>query len=113
MAVEITEYREFKKGYLIGFATFRLTNIGLEIRDCTVHEKDSKKWINLPSKPYEDKEGNKKYSYIVTFYDDGVWRKFQNAAMAALEPHLSKLEQQKPNQQTSNMEWNDDGNLPF
>jgi len=94
MAIQVTGFREFKKNTLLGFATLRMTNIGLEIRDCTIHEKDGKKWVGLPSRQYTDQEGETKYSYIVHFYSDDVWKKFQSAALAALEPHLKKLEDQ-------------------
>jgi len=109
MSIEVTSFRQFEKNTLKGFATIRMTNIGMEIRDCTVHEKDSKKWVGLPSKPYEDPDGNTKYSYIVHFYNDDIWKKFQRAALEALEPHLDKLE--TPPQQSD--AWSRGDDIPF
>ena len=50
MGIEITKFRKYEKNTLQGFMSILMTGIGLEIRDCTVHQKEGKKWIGLPSK---------------------------------------------------------------
>ena len=98
MSIEITKFRKFEKNTLIGFFTVRLSNIGLEIRDCSLHRKDGKKWIGLPSKPYKDSDGNEKYSYIVKFYEKDKWDTFQKAVLQELDKYLSKEIENTPEQ---------------
>jgi hypothetical protein len=90
MGIEITKWRKFEKNSLQGFCNILMTNIGLEIQDGTVHEKDGKKWVGLPAKPYQDDEGNTKYSYIVKFVDKEKYQQFQKAALKALDDLRTK-----------------------
>jgi len=84
--VEIVSFRAYKKNTLQGFVTVKLTTIGLEIRDITVHEKNDSRWIGLPAKPYE-KDGKTQYSYIVNFYDKNAGDKFQAQVLEGLDEH--------------------------
>jgi len=43
MAIEIIAFRSYERNTLKGFFTARLTNMGLEIRDITLHQKNGKK----------------------------------------------------------------------
>jgi hypothetical protein len=96
MAIKITEFRKFEKNTLKGFATVFLTGAGLQIKDCTVHQDHGKRWISLPAKPYKDEEGNTKYSYIVSFPDKGIYSKFQEQALKALDEHLALNKEPQP-----------------
>ena len=77
MAIEITDFREFKKNTLKGFMTARLTTVGLEIHDIAVHERDGQRWIQLPAKPFEKPDGGKGWNYIVSFYEKTKYHQFQ------------------------------------
>ena len=87
MGVEVRSFRKFEKNSLRGFLVIYMTNIGLEIRDATVHEKDGKRWIGLPAKPYQDESGNTKYSHIIKFTDKAKWSLFQDLALKALDKY--------------------------
>ena len=90
MAIELVSFRKYQKNTLQGFASFLLSEVGLEIRDCSVHQKDGKRWIGLPSKPYTDKDGSEKYSYVVKFVEKDKYYSFQKHALAALDDFLKK-----------------------
>jgi len=94
MGVEITKFREFRKNSLIGFCNILMTNIGLEIRDATVHTKDGNQWIGLPPKPYEKEDGSTGYSYIIKFTDKVKYAQFQKLALEALAHHITKINTQ-------------------
>ena len=98
MGIEIVKFRKFEKNTLKGFLTILMNNIGLEIRDCTFHRKDDKKWIGLPAKPYTDQDGNEKYSYIVKFADKDRYYQFQDAVLKELDKYLSKESAYTPEQ---------------
>jgi hypothetical protein len=51
--IEVTSFKPFQKSSLQGFAVIRMTNIGLEVRDVTLHQKNGKRWLQLPSKNYQ------------------------------------------------------------
>ena len=91
MAIKITKYREFKKGSLLGFCNILMDNISLEIRDVTYHQKDGKRWVGLPAKPYQDEKGETKYSYIIKFLDKARWGQFQKATLEALDDYLKQV----------------------
>jgi len=103
MSIEITRFREFKKNSLIGLCNILMTNIGLEIRDAAVHEKDGKRWVGLPSRPYEKEVGSTGYSYIVKFLDKGKYAQFQKLALEVLEQHILR----------ENIKEMPEDNLPF
>ena len=90
MAIEIVSFRSYEKNTLRGFLTLRLSTIGLEIRDATVHAKGGKAWIGLPAKPYQDENGETKYSYVVKFTEKSVWEKFQSETLEALKEYQSQ-----------------------
>jgi hypothetical protein len=91
MGIEIKSFRKFEKNTLKGFLTVLLQPSGLEIRDLTLHEKNGKRWVNMPSRPYEDDEGETRYSYIIFFPDKKRAEQFQQATLKALK------EYQQPN----------------
>lgn len=90
MSVKILSFRKYEKNTLLAFVTLLLPSVGLEIRDCTLHFKDGKRWVNLPSRPYHDKEtGDLKYSYVCAFPDKKFYEAFQKQALTAIDQYLS------------------------
>lgn len=89
MAIEITSFKPYTKNTLRGFLTLRLTNIGLEVRDATLHEKNGKRWIQLPSKAYQ-KDEKTLWTAIVDFYDKARSEQFQKAALEAIDQFMKK-----------------------
>lgn len=87
MSVEITQFKRFEKNTLKGFLTVRLPGIGLEIRDICLHEKNGKKWLQLPSKPHQKQDGSQSWSFILTFFDQQKGDQFQAAALKALDQY--------------------------
>ena len=88
MKVTILKYREYSKNTLCGFCEIAFN--GLRIRDCSHHQKGDQEWISLPSKPFEDKEGNTKYYSLVQFLDKADHWKFQDACREALAEHFNQ-----------------------
>jgi hypothetical protein len=96
MAIQIQGFRKYEKNSLKGFVTLQLPTVGLEIRDCTVHEANGKRWVGLPAKPYQDKDGSTKYSYIVSFPDKKIYGAFQDQALQALDEYMRHHDQGQP-----------------
>ena len=87
MAIKIIKFREYSKNTLKGFFDVQLTNIGLEIRDATLHEKGGSRWVGLPAKPYNKDDGSQGWNHIVKFYDKARGEQFEKAVLEALEKY--------------------------
>ncbi|MFO1097900.1 MAG: hypothetical protein U1E81_06395 [Xanthobacteraceae bacterium] len=58
MKIVCTNFRVFERNTLQGFTDLEIFDIGLTVRECTVHRKGDRWWIGLPGKPQIDKSGN-------------------------------------------------------
>lgn len=96
MSVQVKEFRKFEKNSLKGFATLFLPSIGLQIKDCTLHESNGKRWVSLPAKPYHKEDGSQAYSYIVSFPDRNVYESFQRQALQAIDAHIAENGNRNP-----------------
>ena len=90
MGIEIVKFRKYEKNTLQGFLTILMTEVGLEVRDATLHQKEGKRWIGLPAKPYQKEDGSTAYAYVIKFVDKGRYQQFQNAVLKALDGYLSE-----------------------
>jgi hypothetical protein len=90
--IQIMGFTQFQKNTLKGFFTARLSNVGLEVRDLTLHEKNGKRWVALPAKLVQrtPEQGGNSWFAILTFFDKNRERQFQQACMAALDAFLAK-----------------------
>lgn len=84
MAIQVVRFQSFQKNTLQGFLSLRMSNIGLEIRDLALHEKDGKRWVQMPAKPYE-RDGKVSWSSVLDFFDKARAAQFQRAVLAALD----------------------------
>lgn len=89
MTVEIVSFRPLVKNTLRGFLTIHLADIGLTIKDVCLHEKNSKRWLQLPSKPYTKTDGSQGWAYILEIDKSFYWI-FQDSGLAALDAYLSQ-----------------------
>lgn len=91
MNIEITSFTPYRKKTTIqGFLAVRLTEPGLEIRDIALHQKDGKRWLQLPAKPYTKPDGRQGWSYILNFYEKEHFNKFQEVVLKALDAFQHK-----------------------
>ena len=94
MTIECLKFVSCKSGSLIGFADFRINDWGLEIYGCPLYMKAGKRWVNLPSKEYVDKETNeKKYAAVIRFPDKKMYERFQDMAKKAIDEWCEKKKQ--------------------
>jgi hypothetical protein len=94
-----SDWRPMERNTLRGFMTLTLSPSGLRLRECTEHKKDGKRWIGLPSKPQLGAEGRhrvdpstgkKLYTPIVEITGTEARKRFQDAALAAVDKLLGK-----------------------
>lgn len=90
MNIEITSFRPLEKNNTLrGFLTIRLSDVGLVVKDICLHEKNGKRWLSLPAKPYTKTDGGQAWASVLEFDKDSYWD-FQDAGLVALDAYLSQ-----------------------
>ncbi len=91
MAIECIGFKSVEKGNMLGVANLFLTNVGMEIYGCTLHQKDGRRWVNLPVKEFKDKEtGETKYFQFIKFPDSRFHNAFVKGAKEAIDEWCNK-----------------------
>lgn len=78
-------WKSFEKNTLQGFVDLEVAEAGLVIRGACLHEKNGKRWVSLPAKPWTDKEGNQQWQPVLDFTDNDARDAFQRAALPAID----------------------------
>ena len=69
----------------------------LTINDCSLVEgTDGGYFVGMPQKHYTDKQGNKKYSYVVWIDDKTMLQKIRDAAMEAYGGKTEQVDEDLP-----------------
>ena len=87
-SIEISKWGPFEKNTLRGFLEIQLPS-GMCLRNLTVHEKNGRRRIGYPSKPFKAEDGATKYQNQVYFPDKAVNERFQKQVLSALEKFLA------------------------
>ena len=95
-----TAWKPFERNTLRGFADLWLRAARLHVRGCAVHEKNGKRWVQLPARPQLDKgqalvrdaAGKIQYATILQFDDREVAERFNVAALKAVEDFGFKMD---------------------
>jgi hypothetical protein len=66
----IHNFKRLQKNTLQGVFDLELPFGGIILRGCCLHEKEGRRWIGWPAKPYEKQDGAKSWSNIVDFVDN-------------------------------------------
>jgi hypothetical protein len=88
-----TAWKPYDRNTLKGFADLWLRTARLNIRGCAVHEKNGRRWVQLPAKPQLDQDrqvvcddaGKVQYAKILDFDSREVSDRFNAAALKAIE----------------------------
>ena len=92
-AVICTGWKAYEKNTLKGFADLWLRAARLNISGVAVHEKNGKRWVQLPARPQLDKDrnlvrdsdGKVQYAKVIDFDSREVADRFNAAALKAIE----------------------------
>jgi hypothetical protein len=91
------DFRPLRKNSLQGFVNLKLLRSGLILRECSIHEKNGRRWIGLPGKPQVTSDGcirkdpatgKTVYVPIVEIRGRPQREQFQAAALAAVDKLL-------------------------
>lgn len=85
---EVIKWRAHTKNTLRGFISLKLPS-GLVIHDMTLHEKEGRRWVGLPSRSYQDNDGETQWIPVVECPDRSDRDRFNELALAALDAYLA------------------------
>lgn len=85
--MQTKDFKEYRKNTLRGFFTIEVAQ-GLEISNCTLHEKNGKSWFGFPGVPWTDKDGKTAYKNIILIPDKALLEKVQREVCRQLAGHL-------------------------
>ena len=84
MTITCDDWRSLHRNTLLGFATIKIQELHLLIRDVAIHEKDGRRWAQPPARPQikdgalvTDAAGKPQYFPIMEFDGRGVRRRIQ------------------------------------
>jgi hypothetical protein len=83
--IKCRSFKRVEKNTLRGFVTLKITPPGLVVIVICLHEKNGRRWLSFPAKPYQDKEGKQQWWPIVEIEDRETLRRFQTAGLAAID----------------------------
>ena len=89
--IEIKEFKSVEQGACKARFNLYFPKLSMELRECAYFESNGKKWVSMPSKPY-DKDGIKKYFPLVQFSDEKK-KQLDQFVFAELEKLMPKTVQ--------------------
>jgi hypothetical protein len=96
LTIVCEDFKPFAKNTLRGFATIKIPDLHLRVKDVSIHVKNDSQWASLPSKPQikdgktVTKDGKGQYVNILEFTDRTTGDAFSRAVVDAvlkLNPH--------------------------
>jgi hypothetical protein len=83
-AFSIADRKPYEKKTLKAFFSLTLPS-GLILHGCTYHAKNSARWVGVPARQFKKESGETSWAPLVEFRDDAARKRFQGAALAALD----------------------------
>jgi hypothetical protein len=81
--MEILNYKSIGKGFLLARFDVRIPQWKVTFRNCSLFDKDGKKWISLPNQSFKDENGITKYFPLVVF-EKSVKERFDGNILAKI-----------------------------
>lgn len=89
--IKCIKYRPINKGNCLGSVDIEVGKWKLQMFNLTLHQKDGRRWINPPSRKYEDKEtGETKYAWCWKFPDPNDYKVFCEKVKEAVDEHAKE-----------------------
>jgi DNA-binding cell septation regulator SpoVG len=82
--VKITNFKPYQRGSLSAFFSVMLPS-GLVAHECKLFEKEGRRWIGLPSRPFTGKDGNTGYAPILEFVSRDTAERFRESVLRAID----------------------------
>ena len=89
--IRVAGWRPLRKGQsLQGFFAVELPS-GLNILDCTYHQRDDgRRWVGMPAKSFKKDDGSLGWVQMIDFVDKRTRNRFTDQALVALDEYLKE-----------------------
>jgi DNA-binding cell septation regulator SpoVG len=84
--MQISNHRQVDRGNIIAEFSLLLDN-GLELRGFLHMRSGNGEFVSMPSRKYQDRDGNDKYFNYVAIPDNDIYRRFQNKCLELLRAY--------------------------
>lgn len=98
--IECLRFKSHESGLLQGFADLYSAKMDMEFFGCSVFMKNGHRWVSLPSIPYTDSDGEKKYSSACRFRNKSNGDAFSDVAIKSID-HWCKNNSEEQEQQSN------------
>lgn len=93
--LEIKRFKPMEKGYLVGFLDVFIPVVGLQINGITWFHKEGRTWFNMPSEPYTNELGEKKYRPHCFFVEKRYYEGFCQSLSEKASEYVTAMAQQE------------------
>ncbi len=94
--LEIKNIEAVNKGSLLAKCDVHIKPWQMTLHEVKIFEKGASRWLGMPSREYTNDNGEKKYTDLITFDNDGVKNRFRSQVMGAVDKFLSHNPEMKP-----------------
>ena len=94
--LEVQNINPIQKGTLLATCDVHIIPWKMTLHEIKVFEKGTNRWLGMPSKEFTSDTGEKKYTDLVTFDNEGVKNRFRSQIMGAIDKFLAENPEMKP-----------------
>ncbi len=93
--IEVQNINPVGKGSLLAVCDVHIKPWCLTLHEVKIFEKGANRWLGMPSKDFTNEQGEKKYTDLITFDNDGVRNRFRSQVMGAVDKYLAENPEMK------------------
>ena len=94
--LEVQNINAIHKGSLLATCDVHIIPWKMTLHEIKIFEKGANRWIGMPAKEFVNDLGEKKYTDLITFDNDGIKNRFRNQIMGAVDKYLASNLDMKP-----------------
>jgi hypothetical protein len=88
--IEVSNINPINKGDVLASVSVHIKPWKLKLHEVLVFQKGLNRWVSLPTRKYEDKEGVTKYQKLMEFDDTGAEKRFRDQIMQAVDAYIQR-----------------------
>ena len=86
--LEVLNINAINKGSLLATCDVHILPWKMTLHEVKIFEKGANRWLGMPSKEYVNDMGEKKYTDLISFDNDGIKNRFRSQIMGAVDKYL-------------------------
>lgn len=94
--LEVQNINSVNKGSLLATCDVHIIPWKMTLHEVKIFQKGSNRWLGMPAREYTSDLGEKKYTDLVTFDNEGVKNRFRSQIMGAVDKYLESNPDLKP-----------------